>query len=122
MNQWVNNFMKPSLLKTSALLKTGGIAILHLSDVINFKDKSKSLYYVDEIITYCVDTLKWTYLGEFAYGIRDTNKVEITQEELDEKRNRERFIKRTVFKDFKDGLRINPKGQYLAQLLWCFKK
>ena len=120
--QWVNNFMKPSLFKTSQLLKTGGLAILHLSDVINFKDRSKSLYFVDEIITYCVDVLKWTYLGEMAYGIRDTNKVEITQEELDEKRNRERFIKRTVFKDFKDGLRINQRGQYLAQLLWCFRK
>jgi hypothetical protein len=120
--QWINNFMKPSLSMCSRLLKPNGLIVLHLSDVINFTDRSKSLCFVDEIITYCINDLKWKYMGEFAYAIRDTSKVEITPEELEEKRNRDRFIKRTVFKDFKNGLRINKNGQYLAQLLWCFRK
>lgn len=72
--KWLDGFLKPSLTKCARLLENGSPIILHLSDVIDFKNPSKSVVFVEDIIMFCIKELHWKFIGNYGFAIQDTEK------------------------------------------------
>lgn len=120
-DDWINKFMIVCLEKCNKILLPNAKIYLHLADVINFKDKEKSIIYVQKIIHYCINTLYWKFIGNYGYCISDPEKISEDRESL-QKKNKTKLIERTNVKLYKDGIRCDNKNSYLAQVIWHFIK
>lgn len=115
---WKNNFLKPCLKKADSMLDVGSHIYIHLSDIIN---KETRIIYVDEIVNYCVMELKWIFHGVYGHAMQDKDKESETVESRMEKNKL--LLKPTYYvKSYRDGVRINKKGEALAQTIWYFTK
>ena len=119
-NDWIEKFLKPSLKKASNILASNSPVVLHLSDIIDFKDSSKSIIFVEKIINWCVDQLGWIFIGNYGFTIRDLHKATETKEMRKEK-DEVKLNPKGVIKKYENGLRCNVKGEYFSQPLWVFR-
>lgn len=120
-DDWINKFILVCLEKCNRQLSPNAKVYLHLADVINFKHTEKSIIYVQKIIQYCINTLNWKFIGNYGYCISDPEKISEDRETLS-KKNKTKLIERTNIKLYKDGIRCDNKGSYLAQAIWHFIK
>jgi hypothetical protein len=118
--KWLNGFLKPSLAKCACLLENGSPVILHLSDVIDFKNPSKSIVFVEDIIMFCIKELHWKFIGNYGFAIQDIKKKSESSEQRQLK-DESKLNPRGVIKTYNDGLRCNKNGDILSQPLWVFK-
>ena len=117
--KWLNCFLKPCLNKCNDLLLEGADIYLHLSDL---KSENNTFQYVKDVIIYCTRTLKWKFIGVYGHTIGD--KIDKESETI-ESRNikNSMLLKPTSFiKSFKDGVRVNKRGEALSQSIWYFIK
>ena len=119
-HSWLNKFLKPSLAKCARLLEGGSPAILHLSDVIDFKNQSNSIIFVEDVINYCVRELGWKFMGNYGFTIRDIEKKSETTDERQTK-DESKLNPRGVVKTYDEGLRLTKSGDVMSQPLWIFK-
>jgi len=119
-NDWIEKFLKPSLKKTSGLLEPNSPVILHLSDVINFKDNAKSIIFVEKIIEWCVHKLGWTFIGNYGFTMFDVRK-ETETDEIRQEKDANKLLPKGITKKYENGLRCNNKGEYFSQPLWVFR-
>jgi len=117
---WMDKFLKPSLCKCAILLEAGSPVILHLSDVIDFKNPFNSVTFVEEIIQYCTKELGWKFLGNYSFTVRDAEKKSESANERQTK-DESKLNPRGVVKTYDDGLRCNKYGDIMSQPLWIFK-
>lgn len=119
-NDWVEKFLKPSLQKSSEILAPNSPIVLHLSDVIDFKNPSKSIIFVESVITWCVNKLGWKFIGNYGFTNRDIHK-ESEDSQIRKEKDANKLIAKGVVKKYADGLRCNNKGEYFSQPLWVFR-
>jgi hypothetical protein len=124
-DSWISNFLKPCLNKCDELLEKNAKIYLHLSDIIIQKHNNyeeRKIIFVEDIIEYCKNILKWKFIGVYGHILRDKEDKESETKESREQKNK-LLLKPTPFiKGFKDGLRINKYNQALAQSIWHFTK
>jgi hypothetical protein len=120
-HDWIEKFLKPSLKKASDILAPNSPVVLHLSDVIDFKDSNRSIIFVEKIIDWCVNQLGWVFIGNYGFTIRDSRKESETREDRKEK-DEVKLNPKGVIKKYDNGLRCNAKGEYFSQPLWVFRK
>jgi len=119
-DDWVQKFLKPSLQKSSEILAPNSPVVLHLSDVIDFKNPSKSIIFVESVITWCVNKLGWKFIGNYGFTIRDIHK-ESEDQQIRKEKDANKLIAKGVVKKYDSGLRCNNKGEYFSQPLWVFR-
>lgn len=119
-NDWIEKFLKPSLKKASEILAFGSPVILHLSDVIDFKNSSKSIIFVDGIIRWCVDKLGWKLIGNYGFTTQDMDK-ESEDEDVRKDKDEKKLNPKGIVKKYNNGMRCNAKGEYFSQALWVFR-
>ena len=119
-DDWIEKFLKPSLRKTAEILDPDSPVVLHLSDVIDFKDTSKSIVFVEKILQYCTNKLGWTFIGNYSFTIKDIHKE---SEDLETRKMKDavKLNPKGVVKKYNNGLRCNSKGEYFSQPLWVFR-
>jgi hypothetical protein len=115
---WKDQFLKPCLKKADDMLDPASVIYIHLSDIIN---KDNRIIYVDEIINYCVMELKWIFHGVYGHAMKDKDKASETAESRMEK-NKMLLKPTNYIKSYREGVRINKKGEALAQTIWYFTK
>ena len=120
-NDWLYKFLFVCLEKANKSLEKNAKIYLHLSDVINFKDNKKSIIYMQKVIEYCVNVLSWKYIGNYGYTISDESYTTETQDELNEKNKCKINIRKNI-KLYKNNIRCDKEGKYLAQIIWHFTK
>lgn len=118
--EWIENFLKPSLKKASSILAPDSPVVLHLSDIINFKDKSKSIIFVESVIQWCVQKLNWRFIGNYGFTNLDCRKTTETEQERKEK-DEVKLLPKGIVKKYENGLRTNNFGEVLSQPLWAFR-
>jgi len=119
-DDWVQKFLKPSLQKSSEILAPNSPVVLHLSDVIDFKNPSKSIIFVESVITWCVNKLGWKFIGNYGFTNRDIHK-ESEDQQIRKEKDANKLIAKGVVKKYDNGLRCNNKGEYFSQPLWVFR-
>lgn len=118
LDEWLDRFLFASLRTTDRLLKAGGHAIIHMNDVVNFADPSKTVRFVQAVIRFVTTQLKWRCLGQFGYAVQKER--DRPSKEQGERPHWKK--KRKINKTWQDGFRTDAHGVVLAQPLFVFQK
>jgi hypothetical protein len=119
LKRWLDKFMFASLRLADQLLKDGAHVVIHMCDLTNFTDPSKSVRYTEDIIEFVTKKLKWRCVGQMGYAIKKSQEEDrvATDSERPEWKK-----KRKIIKNFQDGFRTDMNGVVLAQPLFVFQK
>lgn len=125
-SNWMNGYMLPSLKMARRLVKSGGFLVLHVNDIVDFKNPHNSIRIVEDIVKFLVQECKVRFLGQLGYAMAKLPKDPSVENKISSTEHSvaiPNFKREKAARQFnKLGVRTDRNGNILGQPLYVFQK